>query len=358
MRQLVNGALLTAVILLPISNSSLNGQDVTGPAPNALFAPDTPTMWHKLGIPQGIGRVKKYRESRVNRTGNKPQRESKPKLVKLTDAANLSPEGPKVLKAAAEIKMAEDLAPQKIKAIKYLATIGCGCYNKKNADMVETAILEALDDCTADVRREAINLVIKQAGGGCCSCETGCNSKSCCSEKIYNKLDAMANKTDDDGCWLEPDSSIRYLAQRAVEACPLPKSNGGGKNLESEPTPAEIESAELKSASPTVKFQDAVGVDVKSDVATDISSKLEVIGSIRSLGQDAGTVEIVFEQPFYFDEELEVAVAIDHSHASLGEVEGAVVGAATVSLFDKSMMAHLKENQRIYLGVLLPNQLK
>ena len=37
--------------------------------------------------------------------------------------------------------------------------------------MVETAILEALDDCTADVRREAINLVIKQAGGGCCSCQ-------------------------------------------------------------------------------------------------------------------------------------------------------------------------------------------
>ena len=64
---------------------------------------------------QGVGRIKKYRESRINRTGNKPQRESKPKLVKLTDAANLAPEGPKVLKAAAEIKMAEDLAPQKLK---------------------------------------------------------------------------------------------------------------------------------------------------------------------------------------------------------------------------------------------------
>ena len=171
MRQLVTGALLTAVFFLLTPNSFLNGQDVTGPGPNALFAPETPTMWHKLGIPQGVGRIKKYRESRINRTGNKPQRESKPKLVKLTDAANLAPEGPKVLKAAAEIKMAEDLAPQKIKAIKYLATIGCGCYNKKNADMVETAILEALDDCTADVRREAINLVIKQAGGGCCSCQ-------------------------------------------------------------------------------------------------------------------------------------------------------------------------------------------
>ena len=257
--------------------------------------------------------------------------------------------------------MAEDLAPQKIKAIKYLATIGCGCYNKKNADMVETAILEALDDCTADVRREAINLVIKQAGGGCCSCQTACNAKSCCSEKIYNKLDSMANKTDDDGCWLEPDSSIRYLAQRAVEACPLPKGNGGGRNLESEPTPVDIESADRKSSTPAVGFEgvsSVVGADAKTDIAADISSKLEVIGAIRSLGQDAGTVEIVFDQPFHFDEGLEVAVAIDRSHASLGEVAGAVTGSATVSLFDRSMMEHLKENQRIYLGVLLPNQLK
>ena len=53
-----------------------------------------------------------------------------------------------------------------------------------------------------------------------------------------------------------------------------------------------------------------------------------------------------------------VAVAIDRSHASLGEVAGAVTGSATVSLFDRSMMEHLKENQRIYLGVMLPNQLK
>ena len=81
MRQLVTGALLTAVFFLLTPNSFLNGQDVTGPGPNALFAPETPTMWHKLGIPQGVGRIKKYRESRINRTGNKPQRESKPKLV-------------------------------------------------------------------------------------------------------------------------------------------------------------------------------------------------------------------------------------------------------------------------------------
>ena len=47
MRQLVTGALLTAVFFLLTPNSFLNGQDVTGPGPNALFAPETPTMWHK-----------------------------------------------------------------------------------------------------------------------------------------------------------------------------------------------------------------------------------------------------------------------------------------------------------------------
>ena len=128
-----------------------------GPARQRFVRPEVPTVWHKLGIPQGVGRYKKFRESRINRKGNNPQREKTPKLVKLTDAANLDPEAPKMLQAAAKIKMAEDLAPQKLKALKYLATIGCGCYNKKNADMVEAAVLEGLDDCTIEVRREALD---------------------------------------------------------------------------------------------------------------------------------------------------------------------------------------------------------
>jgi len=35
-----------------------------------------------------------------------------------------------LIKRAAEIKQLEDMKPQKIKAAQYLASIGCGCYNK------------------------------------------------------------------------------------------------------------------------------------------------------------------------------------------------------------------------------------
>ena len=152
-----------------------------------------------------------------------PERETKPKLLKLTDPANLEAGAPDMLKAAAQIKMAEDLAPQKLKALKYLGTIGCGCYNQKNAGLVEGALMEALEDCTPAVRREALCVIMKQVSGGCCSCcQPACNSKSCCTSKLYKKLDEIANKTDDYGCPLEPDPSIRALASQVMNACPVP----------------------------------------------------------------------------------------------------------------------------------------
>jgi hypothetical protein len=72
--------------------------------------------------------------------------------------ANLESQNP-ALKAAAKVKSEEDLAPQKIKAIKYLATIGCGCYPG-----VREALLAALDDCTESVRYEAAIAFCQAAG--------------------------------------------------------------------------------------------------------------------------------------------------------------------------------------------------
>src|SRR5688572_21099477 len=74
-----------------------------------------PTVWHALGIPQTFTKV---RDGRLNRKGNHPAREAKPPLKKLADPENLKSDVP-AIKAAAEIKQQEDLAPQKIKAIKY-----------------------------------------------------------------------------------------------------------------------------------------------------------------------------------------------------------------------------------------------
>ena len=82
------------------------------------------TLWNFLGIPQGFNKI---RDATTNRRGNFPGLERKPPMKALADPKNL--ESPvSAIKKAAEIKTEEDLAPQKIKAIKYLATVGCGCY--------------------------------------------------------------------------------------------------------------------------------------------------------------------------------------------------------------------------------------
>ena len=77
-----------------------------------------------------------------------PGLEAKPPLLAITDPANMTEDSPPAVKAAAEIKAQEDQAAQKIKALRYLATIGCGgCYPD-----VEDAFLAALDDCTEEVK--------------------------------------------------------------------------------------------------------------------------------------------------------------------------------------------------------------
>ena len=46
---------------------------------------------------------------------------------RIADPANLQSDNP-AIKAAAKAKAEQDLAPQKIKAIKYLATVGCAAF--------------------------------------------------------------------------------------------------------------------------------------------------------------------------------------------------------------------------------------
>ncbi len=113
-------------------------------------APATPvtTVWQKLGIPQTGARL---RDSALNRRGNFPGLEKKPPLLKLSDPANLAPDKPAVIQTAAKIKAEQDMKQQKIKAIKFLGDVNCGCYNKDKA--VEKAFLAALDDCDPDVRK-------------------------------------------------------------------------------------------------------------------------------------------------------------------------------------------------------------
>ncbi len=218
--------------------------------PSTVAAPQPPitTLWQKLGIPQNTVRV---RDSLINRRGNLPFLEKKPPVLKLADPRNLMKGQPEMVKAAAEIKMAKDMKPQKIKALKFLADVNCGCYNKDGK--VEAAFLEALDDCDPDVRMAAIEGLSKAAGSDCESCRdrrkkrrencsickgsaSGCNScnecsecsqscgdectTNCCTRKLQDKLQDIAYGMTDEGCYKEPVAEIRAAAEALLCKCP------------------------------------------------------------------------------------------------------------------------------------------
>ena len=170
------------------------------------FAQAPPTVWHFLGIPQGWAR---FRDGTANRFGNRPNKEVKPPLKALADPANLKSDVP-AIKAAAEIKQQQDLAPQKIKAIKYLAMIGCGCYGG-----VAEALQAALEDCVEEVRFAAAEALESAMGNHCEFCQ-----RTCCTPELSAKLYERAYGQDEHGCFLEPSDRVRAVLARVVAACP------------------------------------------------------------------------------------------------------------------------------------------
>jgi hypothetical protein len=173
-------------------------------------APPVVTVWQKLGIPQAF---KSMQGNLINRRGNLPGLEPKPPLLGIADPANLESEVP-AIKAAAEIKQQEDMAAQKIKGIKYLAGIGCGCYNKDGS--ITDALLAALDDCTEKVRFETVKAIGEVAKDEACE---NCKLKACCSEQIVKRLAELAYEKGDACCWLEPSERVREAAMEAMNSC-------------------------------------------------------------------------------------------------------------------------------------------
>ena len=199
----IKSRLVAAALAVAISGTAF-GQ----PAAPAVPAPST--LWSFLGIPQG---VKKVQGALTNRRGNRPQAEPKDALKALNDPANLeSPDA--AIKRAAEIKKAEDLKPQKIKAIKYLTSIGCGCYDKDGS--VTDALVAAAEDCTEDVRLATMEEIHSAATGKCCS---NCGQVCCCNEKMLKKLAQIAYERDEFGCYGEPSKRVRGAAAAALAAC-------------------------------------------------------------------------------------------------------------------------------------------
>lgn len=195
---------LVAAALAVVISGTAFGQVAVPPAP----AP--PTLWSFLGIPQG---VKKVKGALTNRKGNHPGAEPKDALKALNDPANLeSPDA--AIKRAAEIKKAEDLKPQKLKAIKYLASIGCGCYDKDGS--VTDALVAAAEDCTEEVRLATMQQVQAAATGKCCN---NCGQVCCCNDKMLKKLAQIAYERDEFGCYSEPSKRVRGAAATALAAC-------------------------------------------------------------------------------------------------------------------------------------------
>lgn len=198
-------------------------------ATHCSFAQQQPpaTVWGKLGIPQG---VRALRDGLVNRRGNFPGLERKPPVKPIADPSNLEEGKPEMLKAAAEIKQAQDLKKQKIKAIKFLGDVNCGCYNKDGK--VEKAFLEALEDCDPDVKKAAIESLdgivgkdprcqLRASKQKCSKCSDRC-AITCCTEDIRAKLWDLATGLDETGCYKEPDPEIRKAAKALFCKCPVP----------------------------------------------------------------------------------------------------------------------------------------
>lgn len=172
--------------------------------------PPQPTIWSFLGIPQGYRNI---HGALFNRRGNLPFLEKKPALKPIAHPDFLESKWD-VLKEAAEIKQAEDMAKQKIKAIKYLTKIGCGCYDKE--DKISKALQAALNDCTEGVRLATVEAIAENIDGESCS---SCGQLGCCSEIVLKTLAELAYERDESGCHKEPSKNVREAAAELLETC-------------------------------------------------------------------------------------------------------------------------------------------
>ncbi len=239
---------------------------------SAQQVPAAPTtFWNFLGIPQGWNKVS---GALINRNGNHPGCEKPPALKSLADPANLESPNP-AIKKAAEIKQQEDLKKQKIKAIKYLSKISCGCYPN-----VKNALMAALDDCTEEVRYEAAVAFCKASGNPCSSC----NGDGCCGADVMTKLHDIANGRTAEGCWIEPSARVRQAAANALNACrratgsptnerPVEEPLQPEKEVPLEPIPAQKEASLKKPAASQIIWVENNKAETFDDA--EISSQAE-----------------------------------------------------------------------------------
>ncbi|MBX3411233.1 MAG: hypothetical protein KF708_00845 [Pirellulales bacterium] len=273
--------LLGVAASLTVAAEHVQGQAV---APVAPAAPTT--LWNFLGIPQGVNKV--Y-DASVNRRGNFPGLERKPPLKGIADPANLESTNP-AIKKAAEIKQQEDLAKQKIKAIKYLASIGCGCYPG-----VKEALMAALDDCTEKVRYEAAKAIGEAA---CNNCAT-CNKQCCCDEELSLKLAEVAYEMDDECCYKERSERVREAARQALMNCCSMKGGRGDQPITDGTQQQQIE---IPRDTPEVPREGPIELPREQDPLDPPPAPPELPGEIQQdpralFGPSNAPITIITEEP-------------------------------------------------------------
>jgi len=308
------------------------------------------TLWQQIGIPQAFERLA---DQNVNKRGNRPDAERKPKLKRLADPANLKPEAPEVLKVAADIKTQEDLAPQKIKALKYLGSIGCGCYNKKNAGMVEKAFLEALEDCTPAVRKAALEAICAAAGN--CSCSTdACNAGTCCTEALMKKMEEMAYKQDDKGCYLEPDASIRNMAANTLNACPpLPPKKAGNKELDEMPDKAEPDLTEtaMQTGYPYSETTVSSRTSYAEPTAAQSTSSKLIDSLVFDIAEESNTLSLAFSKPYRLPVGSTVQISGQNTTFN-GQVIQTEAGSVLLQVDNPNALTGLTKDDAVAVAVL------
>lgn len=197
--------MIVAALCISMGSSAFAQLPQSPGLPVATGAPNT--LWKFLGFQK----LRVARDALTNIHGKFPSLERKPPVLRIADPRNLDSKNP-AIKKAAEIKVEEDLKPQKIKAIKFLARMGCGCY-----EGVAEALIAALTDCTEEVRYEAARALRDAAGQRCGTC-----NGSCCSEKVTEAMYLRAYERDDKCCWIEPSERVREMLRQALRACSVP----------------------------------------------------------------------------------------------------------------------------------------
>ena len=216
------------------------------------------TIFDFLGVPQIARGAVKLGKATVNTTRRLlPFGDPPPPAGQ--DGANAKPDDQKSPgeKSVEHNVKAKKAAKADAQAIAFLAAVGCGDCNPD----VEETLFGGLESCFPSVRAAAARTVRLASCNGC----PDCNQKSCCSQRIRERLMKLGFGVDHNGCMFEQDPEVSRQCRLAFQVCqcsPLeetalePFTEGPPPEADYLPPPTE-KSADLKAKGPTIRFASA-----------------------------------------------------------------------------------------------------